>query len=530
MKHQTPAMRGYKKIIFSLLGMGLAIALASPSFAATPAQDTEPPSDVENLRAAPGDSQIMLSWDVSTDNTEVAGYKIFYGTNSVRNEGEEYNLGVINVEDVVTHLVPNLRNGTAYYFAAVAVDTSGNESANYSYETSATPAPGLNAGEVEDDQKNPEVVGAEAIAADSVRVSFSEPVVLPLESPQHSFFIEKKDDGVELMVKRAELDPEDDTNASVILITDPQADRVQYLVVVDQLVTDFYENAVKMNEKDRAEFTGFRSTEVAEAPSENTSEGTLQPVLPPAPAHPVDTSAPTVLKTEAESSNRVRVDFSEEISFEQDVKGHFKIHEKEDEEKELKILSANFSVNRKTASMVTDPQEEKEYIVVFTNLKDIAGNILNTEVPESNPQPGTFMGISSSLLDLIPPENVTELLAALADPATAAVTLSWQASKNSAGDLADQLLYTSLNKGQAYGTAKSLGPQVSSINLEKLKRGQEYTWKVTVKDNAGNESTGTTVTLFLPKTGPGLALIFAISLAAGYTARKRRKKESFLRH
>lgn len=518
-------MKYKNKIAFTLLGPGLAMFLtvmfSGPLFAQAPKPDTSPPSDVENVLAIPGDSKISLSWDVSTDNVNVAGYKIFYGTNTVRNEGEEYNLGVMNVEDVVTHMVENLRNGTAYYFAIVAVDSAGNESENYSYEISATPAPGLVTDEVANDQKNPEVTGAQAIAADSVRVSFSESIILPLESPEHAFFVEKKD-GVELAVKRAELDPEDATNASVILITGPQTEGAGYVVVVDQLVTDFYENAVKNGENDRAEFEGFRSQQVAEVPTETTSEDKTPPVLPLQP--PVDTESPKVLKTEAESSNRIAVEFSEPMAFLEDTKSNFKIHQKEDEKKELKVLSANFAVDKKIAYIVTDPQEEKEYVVVFADLKDAAGNALNTEVLMEDPTPATFMGLSSSLLDLIPPEDITDLIAAIADPATAAVTLSWQASKNTAGDAADQLLYTSLDKGKKYDAGESLGKSATEINLEKLKRGREYTWKVTVKDNAGNESAGTTVTLFLPKTGPGLAIALIASLTAGYFSRRKGKK------
>jgi len=81
----------------------------------------------------------ILSWDPPTTNvdgtplTDLAGYKIYYGTQS-----RSYD-HVITIEDpdVTTYEVTDLTPGETYYFAVTAFDVSGNES-DYSNEVSKT--------------------------------------------------------------------------------------------------------------------------------------------------------------------------------------------------------------------------------------------------------------------------------------------------------------------------------------------------------------------------------------------------------
>jgi hypothetical protein len=69
-----------------------------------------------------------LSWDAPTTNadgtplTDLAGYKVYYGTPS-RNYSQN-----IDVGNVTTYTVDNLTEGLTYYFAVTAYDTGGNES------------------------------------------------------------------------------------------------------------------------------------------------------------------------------------------------------------------------------------------------------------------------------------------------------------------------------------------------------------------------------------------------------------------
>ena len=77
-----------------------------------------------------------LTYDAPTTNvdgtplTDLAGYKVYYGTLS-----SYYNV-IIDVGNVTTYKVENLSSGTCY-FAVTAYDTSWNES-NYSNEVSKT--------------------------------------------------------------------------------------------------------------------------------------------------------------------------------------------------------------------------------------------------------------------------------------------------------------------------------------------------------------------------------------------------------
>jgi len=99
--------------------------------------DTTTPSDVENLKAEAGNQKITLTWDASTDNQQIKGYNIYYGTETVNETSGAYTVS-ISAENVTSYEITGLINGTKYYFALTAVDTSNNESDYYSDEVSAT--------------------------------------------------------------------------------------------------------------------------------------------------------------------------------------------------------------------------------------------------------------------------------------------------------------------------------------------------------------------------------------------------------
>jgi purple acid phosphatase-like protein len=79
-----------------------------------------------------------LAWDPVPD-TDLAGYKIFYGTSS----GVYPN--VVDVGKVTTYTFTNLTDCTLYYFAVKAYDTSQNLSTAYSNEISGYPRPTVTA-------------------------------------------------------------------------------------------------------------------------------------------------------------------------------------------------------------------------------------------------------------------------------------------------------------------------------------------------------------------------------------------------
>ena len=89
------------------------------------------------------DQDAALAWDASSD-PEVAGYRIYYGTQS-----QDYT-NCIDVGNVTNATITGLAAGTTYYFAATTYYASGDES-DYSNETIFTvpaaalppPAPSL---------------------------------------------------------------------------------------------------------------------------------------------------------------------------------------------------------------------------------------------------------------------------------------------------------------------------------------------------------------------------------------------------
>src|SRR3989304_9447398 len=83
-----------------------------------------------------GTENTTLSWDAPTTNTDgtdltdLAGYKIHYGTSPGIYDG------VIDIAKVTTYTVSDLTSAT-YYFVVTAYDEEGNES-DYSNEVSKT--------------------------------------------------------------------------------------------------------------------------------------------------------------------------------------------------------------------------------------------------------------------------------------------------------------------------------------------------------------------------------------------------------
>lgn len=85
-----------------------------------------------NVRVANA-AQISLAWNANSE-PDLTGYKLHYGTAS-----RSYS-NVVNVGKVITYTATGLQEGTKYYFALTAYNTSGGES-GYSNEITATPAP-----------------------------------------------------------------------------------------------------------------------------------------------------------------------------------------------------------------------------------------------------------------------------------------------------------------------------------------------------------------------------------------------------
>ena len=77
--------------------------------------------------------QVTLAWDANT-SPGIAGYKVYYGSAS---GSHSY---VIDVGNVTSYTVPNLQDGTTYYFASTVYDTSGQESGYSNQVSNSAPA------------------------------------------------------------------------------------------------------------------------------------------------------------------------------------------------------------------------------------------------------------------------------------------------------------------------------------------------------------------------------------------------------
>lgn len=92
--------------------------------------------------------------------------------------------------------------------------------------------------------------------------------------------------------------------------------------------------------------------------------------------------------------------------------------------------------------------------------------------------------------DIVPPEEIRNLVATADYTGLNAnrVNLSWQASLNTAQDLAEQTLYVDDGSGYAAGTA--LGALVTTHQVTGLNDNKVYRFKITTRDSGGRESNG----------------------------------------
>ncbi len=113
--------------------------------------DTVPPAAPLNLSASADDGSATLSWSANSES-DIAGYNLYRSTSSpVSTAGAP-----LNGADLIQGTTFNdsgLTNGTTYYYALVAVDSSDNRSAA-STEASAAPVQGdpvlVGAGDIAD--------------------------------------------------------------------------------------------------------------------------------------------------------------------------------------------------------------------------------------------------------------------------------------------------------------------------------------------------------------------------------------------
>jgi len=491
----------YKKLLalataVTVLGMQASVAFAED----TVAEDETAPSMVENFVATPGDAEVVLEWDPSTDNLAVYGYYVYIGVSPADGDEDDYEFGSISVEDgSSTYTVENLTNDLTYYFNVTAYDEAGNES-EFSTEAEATPQES----EV-GDFTAPTVSDAEALTSSLATVEFSEEVILP-EDGASAFSIEASD-GSSLDVIDAYVSSDD--ASIVMLVTSEQVAGAQYILTASLSIEDMNGNPVESGTSDTAVFTGssLDNIETPENDVEDTEEG-------------VDTDF-ELDDVDASELTEVSVEFSQEVSSAEPE--HFVIQMADDASEEVEVLSVIFDLqNPHRVTLITEELEAgADYILsVETDVLNADGQSISLDGNEME-----FEAPTLDLSDLIAPEDVTNLLATITNEST--VVLAWDHSVDSEGDLVEYFVYQSIDGGLSFGEAmeflvSELG-DVAEVEIDGLTPGETYTFKVSAVDENGNISDGMMTTVTLPESGPGVMAMGALSLlGAGFVARRKR--------
>lgn len=94
----------------------------------------EPPSDVFGVKATSSDKRVTLTWEPASDNKGIDHYRVYYGLTP-----GNLNTIVNTFDDTNTWYIPDLENGTEYFFAVTAINMDGIESENKSSIVSAIP-------------------------------------------------------------------------------------------------------------------------------------------------------------------------------------------------------------------------------------------------------------------------------------------------------------------------------------------------------------------------------------------------------
>lgn len=450
------------------------------------------PSVVEGLEAVPGDGEVTLTWDAATDDTGVEGYYVYSGLQSVAEKGGSYTFPSIDAGNTTTTTVDNLTNGVTYYFAITAFDEDGEESEFYSKEVEATPESSEIA-----DYTAPTVKSASAVTSSLVEVTFSEDVELP--SDPTSAFSLTADDGTPLEIISAYAA---DDAATVFLVTDVQEAGTEYELTAGISISDSSGNPIESGTSDTAYFTGS-GVEEEEAPLADIEKASDDFMIE---------------DVDATDVNELELTFTEDVaSADADS---FTIQMEDDATEEVEVLAV--SIDEDDARKVTLITEEMEagYDYVLT-MDDTVFNEDGDTLSEDN-MSVDFTSKTLDIADLIAPEDITNFLSTVSGDTS--ILLTWTASVDTAGDLAEYWLYQSMDGGVNFDDAVKVIRSATEYDVEDLTPGETYTFKVTAMDENGNESEGVLTTVALPETGPGMLLMGALSmLGAGVLA--RRKKE-----
>ena len=197
-------------------------------------------------------------------------------------------------------------------------------------------------------------------------------------------------------------------------------------------------------------------------------------------------------------------------------------------------LADDASEEIEVLSVIIDLQDPSQVVLITEEMEAGEDYILSVETDVLNEDGQSisldgnemeFQAPTLNLADLIAPEDVTNLLAALLTESS--IVLSWDPSEDSEGDLVEYFVYQSVDGGLSFGEAMELLASelgdAPRYEIDGLTPGETYTFKVTAVDENGNESDGELTTITLPESGPGMLAMGAFSLlGAGFVARRKK--------
>ncbi len=517
-------------------------ALFSAVLLSMPAMAEGEPENVSGLSAsATSENSINLSWDDAKDaNGGLADhYRVYYGPLSVQTGGAEFYETEINTPNNNTsYTLTGLQSETTYYFSVTALDVDGNESSEYSIETNATTL-AADTG----DTLAPIVMSALALDSTHVTIKFSEKVVLPELLPEATFSINEQIIPTNtLEVLSAEIYEADPSGKFVLLETAEQSKGTNYLVTAGANVQDEAGNPIESGNTDSSLFEGSDiATEISsgeegveeEIEGEEESESTgIQ-----------DCGTVNENEINAETDQAVVECFEENFSACTPAT-YTKISGSNEEQMTYlyEVVENNQSLCRVKSMYSQHPNEDWintemtcEYnpIKTFTMAEKDVRDSFEADIKLGNCEGelyNTILGASGEMVeseeDTTAPEDITNLLLSFSEVAEKfMVMMDWTSSIDSAKDLMDQMLYQSLDLGVNYDGGTSLGAATNHYEVNNLEPDTEYTFKITTKDFAGNESVGVVKSIRLPQTGFGAGfLILGSGLAARKILRRRKKK------
>jgi len=464
---------------------------------------------VSGISATGGNNSVVLIWNTkkNKNNEEAEKYRVKYDLKSVEaGEVDDYEYFIETLDNIPSVKIENLENNKKYYFSVVAIFSDETETEN-SVEVSATPIGELTA--LPKENVFPEVISAEAISENKVKIKFSEEVVLPEKNPESAFLI--TEDGneeiileiIRIITKEDETDNANtEKNNEVILETELQTADKKYIVTASAQITNLDDYPIESGTTDTAVFNGFKPLEHPVATEEKEKE-----------EDSIDSDA-ILEKLEddsenSENDNVLGLDLEDlPVKKSTDITGDLSDNIESEEESDLE--SDENDVTTKEGN-----EEEENPEIAFLTLKD------DQEEEEEDVLKGEEK-------DITPPEDITNLVSQINQRITDfLVTLRWKASKNSSGDLADQVIYRSTDKGKKWDNGKSLGKE--AVKFEKVEQPEtEVSYKITTKDKTGNESVGVIKSVKLPKlveTGPGILIASGVAfIGFGLNNLRKRKK------